>query len=238
VIIGSSIVVVLLVLVVILDRVTVGVAERAAETRLAKFAQFGKRPTVRIHGIPFLTQALGGKYSDIEVSGQDVHLSQVAGASIDVDLHGVHLPLRDLRSHNVTEVPVDRVEGTVTVPYAELARLSRVPGLTITPGDGTVGVSANLPVPGVGGLAKVTGQGSLTLVDGSVRLSVTGLRVAGVAVPGLALQQLTRALSASIAVPTLPFGLRLTSIDARHNGLVIRGAGKHVVLRQVQQLPT
>src|SRR6266487_4063862 len=64
----------LLVALVIADRVAVSAADAAVEKRLAEQAPFdaSNKPDVSIRGFPFLTQALSGKYDDIEVSGDSL----------------------------------------------------------------------------------------------------------------------------------------------------------------------
>src|SRR6266480_3369678 len=87
--------VLLLVALVIADRVAVSAADAAVEKRLAEQAPFGasNKPDVSIRGFPFLTQALSGKYDDIEVSGDSLRLEQVSGVDFDAHMHGVHVPL-------------------------------------------------------------------------------------------------------------------------------------------------
>ena len=48
------------------DRSIAALAERAASTYLAE--PFGQPPTVRVHATPFVTQALRGRYRDVEVA--------------------------------------------------------------------------------------------------------------------------------------------------------------------------
>ena len=89
------------------------------------------RPTVKIDGVPFFTQALSGKYRDIEVSGDAGRVGRFSSASVDADLHGVHLPIRSALN-GVNEVPVDEADVRVHVTLAVLAAATGVKGLTMT----------------------------------------------------------------------------------------------------------
>lgn len=221
--------VVLLVLLAILDRVGVVVAQRAAESKLAGYAQFETRPTVRVHGFPFLTQAIRGRYDDIEVSGKDVRLGDISRAKLDVHLRGAHISLSDLAGGHVNQLPVDRVAGTVTLPYDQLAQRSGINGLTITPTGDQLKVSAPLPVPG-DGTTTVTAQGQLTVDGDSLHLAVSNVQAGGLQLPQAILDQLGRGLTASIPIPPLPYGLRITGIAVHGDGLAVAGAGTDVVL--------
>ncbi len=232
-----SFAVVLLVVVAVLDRVGVVVAQNAAESKLAGYAQFGQRPTVRVHGVPFITQAIRGVYRDIEVTSDDLRLGDISNAQLDVHLHGAHVPLSQLVRGRVTRLPVDRIDGTVTLPYAEVAQRSGVPGLTLAPAGGagdaaddTLVVSAPLAVPGFGQTVNATAQATATLSGDALHVSVTRLQVAGVSLPDSVAALLAGRLAVTIPLPELPYGLQVRSITMRPDGIAVSGAGQDVVL--------
>src|SRR4051794_22097638 len=107
----------LLGLVVVADRVGVGLAEKAVAERLADSGALTGTPDVDNPGFPFLTQALGGRYDDVRISLTAGELGQPAGTRADIALRGVHVPLSSVVSGSVREVPVDRIEGTATLSY-------------------------------------------------------------------------------------------------------------------------
>ena len=54
-----------------------------------------------IKGFPFITQALGGDYSDIAVTANGVPVNNtLRDLEIDADLHNVRVPLSDVLSGN------------------------------------------------------------------------------------------------------------------------------------------
>lgn len=224
---------VILALLVVIDRVGVLVAQNRAESKLATYAQFGKRPTVRVHGVPFLTQVIRGKYRDIEITGPLVSFGDFTVAALDVDLRGAHLPLSTLTSGAVRELPVDRADGTVTVPYPELAKRSRIPGLTLSGSASGLAAGADLSVPALG-TVHVTGRGNVALDGNEVRVTVTELNVGSLGVPSAVIDGLQRQLTAGIALPQLPLGLRLTSLTTTRDGLVVSGSATDIVLRSTR----
>jgi hypothetical protein len=226
-VIVGAVLVILVLSAALADRLCATLAERKASEYLTE--PFGHPPTVRVHGTPFLTQALRGRYRDITVSGGGLRIGEIAGATLDAHLHLASLPPRELLGGRATELPCERVEGRLVLPYGEIARVSRVPGLALNYERDRLVASASLPIPGLGQVARVSGTAVLSVVDGVVWLRVRGLAVAGFSVPTLVISQLLRALTVPIPLPPLPYGLRLDELRASASGLVVSGSADHVV---------
>jgi hypothetical protein len=215
----------------LLDLACVGLAERKAADVLS--APFGHRAGVRVRSTPFLSQAVRGRYREVVLGGGGLRLGEITGVSLDATLHNSYLPLRDLIGRRVQELACERVEGVLVLPYGELARVSRIPGLELRlDSGGGLRASAALPIPGITQLARVSGQAVLTLGGGSsVWLKVTGVSVAGISVPSLVLNQLLPTLNVRIPLPELPYGLRLDALTPTPDGLAVSGSAEAVVFR-------
>jgi LmeA-like phospholipid-binding len=214
---------------VLLDRVLANHAERRASEYLAE--PFGHPATVRVHGSPFLTQALRGRYGHVEVVGE-LQIGGVAGVSLVAHLTNAYLPLRELLGGRARELPCERVTGRLVLPYPELARIAPIPGLVLRFEGERLVASAALPVPGISQLARISGEAVLSLApSGAVWLRVRGVSVAGLTLPGLVLDQVLPALSVPIPLPPLPFGLRLDEVRPTATGLVVDGSAEAVVFR-------
>ncbi len=228
IVILCALVIVLVLAVTLADRMCATLAEHKASEYLSE--PFGHTPTVRLHGTPFLTQALRGRYTDIEVSGGGLQVGEMAGATLDAHLFNALLPPRELLGRRATELPCERVEGRIVLPYGELARVSRIPGLSLTYERDRLVASASLPVPGINQLARVSGEAELIL-DGGLWLRVRGLSVAGISLPGLVLNQLMPSLNVPIPLPELPYGLRLEELKPVASGLIVSGSADQVVFK-------
>jgi hypothetical protein len=224
--------VLLLVALVIADRVAASAADAAVEKRLAEQAPFdaSNKPDVSIHGIPFLTQALGGKYDDIEVSGDALRLEQVSGIDFDAHMHGVHVPFSKALSRDVKSLPIDRVDASVGIPYREAARLTGIDGLTLSPGaKGALHVTVPVSVPGVG---TVTGSADATVRVSGNRLSykVGQITVAGIALPPAVASAVASQMDGAFTLPSLPYRLEVTGVTASASGVQVTAHAAHIVV--------
>jgi hypothetical protein len=213
-----------------LDRICAALAERKASEYLS--APFGHPATVRVHGTPFLTQALRGRYGDVEVTG-GLRIGEITGATLDARLTNVYLPLRELLGRRTTELPCEHVEGRMVLPYGELARVANIPGLELTFQRDRLLASAAVPVPGFSQLARIHGEAVLTQAGaGAVWLRVKGVSVVGISLPGILLGQLLPTLNVPIPLPDLPYGLRIDELHPTPDGLAVDGSAEAVVFRQ------
>jgi hypothetical protein len=225
--------IVLLVLVGLLigaDRVSAVVASNTAATYLGRQAEFGQRPSVHIHGFPFLTQAVAGRYDDIDVHAPAVELDGVRATDLRAVLRGVHLPLSDILGSSVASLPVDSATGSVTFSYGEVAQFSQIPGLTLTDVNGALRVTATLSIPGTSVTAAVSGAGTARIESQALRLTVTQLTVAGLSLPTEVLTQLAALLAVPIPIPALPYGLQIDGVTPVADGLLVSGNVNHVVI--------
>lgn len=225
-----ALVVVLGAVVALLDRVVAAAAERKAAEYLS--GPFGYPATVRVPARPFLTQALRGRYTDVEVRG-GLRVGDINGATLVAHLTNAHLPLRELLGGRADELHCERVRGRLVLPYPEVARVARIPGLTLRFDRERLRATAALPVPGLGQLARVSGTAVLALGEGgAVWLRIRDVSVAGIALSSVLLTQLLPTLDVAIPLPPLPYGLRLDELRPAAQGLVMDGSAEAVVFRR------
>jgi hypothetical protein len=219
--------VLLLGLAVLADRVFHGMAEDRVATELAEKGDLQGTPEVEIAGFPFLTQALGGRYDDVRISLTAEELGQPAGTRADVALHGVHVPLSSVLSGSVTEVPVERIDGTATLSYDLLA--AQLGGDTALRREGD-GLRITRTVELLGQTIPLTATGTLTLDGNDLALDVADVAGAGVDVPGFLIDRVADRLDLRYAVPALPFGLTLSSVTPDDDGVDVRVEATDTVL--------
>ena len=223
--------VVLLLLVVgallVVDRVGVRIAEGRVGEQVADRGDLTGTPDVDIAGFPFLTQALSGDYRDVRIHLTAEELGQPAGTRADVALRGVHVPLSDVLSSSVQQIPVDRVDGTATLSYPLLAE--QLGGDTTLAQAGT-GIRVTRTVEVLGFDLPVTATGTLTLDGQDVVIDVQDADAGAVDVPAYVLRRAADLLDLRYRVPELPFGLQLTSVRPAAGGVEVRVQATDTVL--------
>jgi hypothetical protein len=224
---------------VVLDQPLARLVERAAARRLSD--ALGGPVKLRISGARFLPQAVRGRYRAIDVSGSGLRIGDVDGVELHATLRGIHVSPSALLRRRAVQLACAGASGEVRIPYAELARLTRIPTLVFGYFDEQLVASVALPIPGLNQFTRVTG-GALIVIDdgGSLRLRLRGLAVAGFSVPPVVLQQLLKQLlpnpDVPIALPQLPHGLRLDRLTPTPAGLVV-GCRAHDLVLRPQDLP-
>jgi hypothetical protein len=220
--------VVVLGLAVAADRIAVGIAEDKVAEQLAAKGGLAGTPSVDIAGFPFLTQAIAGDYDDVRISLTAADLGQPAGTRADVRLHGVHVPLSSVLSGSVSQVPVDRIDGTATLSYALLA--AQLGGDTTLRREGD-GLRITKTVEVLGQTLPLTAVGTVTLDGNDLVVDVQKAAGAGVDIPGFLVDRVSDLLDIRYTVPALPFGLRLTGVEPADDGVDITVAAQDTVLR-------
>jgi LmeA-like phospholipid-binding len=224
---------VLVVLLVVADRAAAHLAAGAVADAVRRDQRLSSTPSVDIQGFPFLTQALGGVYDEVDVRLADVPVrGGVAVDRVEVRLRGVHLPAGDAVRGAVSRVPVDDADARATVSFAALAaRLDRPVTLGPGPAPGVLSVAGDIPVDGGagGGTLPVRAQVRLSVAGGV--LTVAPVRASLADVPASVRPRVERLLSQlSVRLPTLPFGFRVTALTVGADGLTVTAAGRSIVV--------
>jgi hypothetical protein len=213
------VVVALLGLLLVADRVAVGVAEHRLAQELAAEGRLQGEPQVDITGFPFLTQALAGRYDEIRISAAAAELGQPEGTRADLALQGVEAPLSEILSGSVRDVPVERIDGTATLSYALLS--AQLGGDTTLRREGDR-LRITRTVELLGQRVPLTAVGQVTVAGDEIVIDVDEAAGAGVELPGFLVERASDLLDLRYPAPALPFGLQLTGVAAAEDGVALR----------------
>ncbi|HEX2300186.1 MAG TPA: DUF2993 domain-containing protein [Pseudonocardiaceae bacterium] len=112
-------------------------AAAAAEYQMAKQIRgelgLATDPSVRINGFPFLTQALLGRYSDIDMRAAGLSVGPLHDVAVEATLHEVDAPLSEVRSGDLSSVRANEVDGRVRIKDKDLGRAIGIEDLRIQP---------------------------------------------------------------------------------------------------------
>jgi hypothetical protein len=116
----------LIVLVGILVGVDFGaaaLAESAVSRQMREQIGLPDDPDVRINGFPFVTQALAGRYSSIDVSADRLQVGELQEVEIVAQLRDVEAPLSEVLGSGPKSLRVAEADGTVRVGADDIERL-------------------------------------------------------------------------------------------------------------------
>ncbi|SCG65615.1 DUF2993 domain-containing protein [Micromonospora zamorensis] len=229
-------------LLVVADRVAVGVAERMIADRvrqeITKQGAQSAEPDVEVGGTPFLTQVLDGRYQRITINLRDVQ-APVQGdvvrlSVLDVDARNVRASLDTLRSGQ-GDIVADTVDGTGTISYDSLAALLKRPGLTLGEQNGKLAVTG--PADILGQKITISGTADVTVADnGAVALRFNDLDATGLPNLPLArglLNNFAKDISIDVPLPDLPFQLAVREVRPLAEGLAVTADAKNVPINSV-----
>jgi hypothetical protein len=228
-------VIIVVILLVAADRAAAWAADRAVAQMIQDSQGLTRRPAVSVKGFPFLTQALGGRYRQVDATVRDLTVDQgVTVDRLDVKLEGVHVKLADAVRQQVTSAPVDAASVVATVGYGALdqaaAQQFRSDEVRVKFGpapDGQISVTGTFnsgPLhANVNGRARASAQGG-NLVVGLVPNSLDAL-------PQVLRARVVAKLGVSYKLPPLPFGFLANDVSVGPAGVTVRAAATSVDLR-------
>ena len=175
-------------------------------------------PDVDIHGFPFLTQAISGKYGHITVTADNVMLRTVA-ANASVDAYDVRYPLSDAIHGMVDSMTAARAVVTLRTPTSTLSTALNAPGITVAAGDqGQVQLSTSVTV--VGRTVPISADASVSVSDGVLHLRPGTVSFGGIestVLPAAVQTAATKALTFDVPLDGLP-------VDVQSGTLTVDGA--------------
>jgi hypothetical protein len=212
-------------------------------------------PSVRINGFPFLTQAVAGHYSAIDVQAGGITAEPLHDLEVEATLHDVEAPLSAVTSGNLHSVRAARVDGRVRIKDSDLGRAIGIEDLRIDqPSDQEIKelLPAGTPTGGsapsdrapvrmaattdlLGQRTNIVGVGLIELTGGLVRITIKDVRlsrdsVGQVDLPREIRQTLLTTLSTEVKPGGLPFTVTPTSVAVNTGSVVVEGTASNVTM--------
>lgn len=220
--------VVLLALAGLADRGLARIAGDGAASAVRRSEGLTSKPEVRFRGFPFVTQALRGRFDEVDLAADNLRREGLTITRVEAELRGVGLGFVDALAGRVEEVPVAAGTATVTLSYDDLNDyLRRRAGeRQVGARDGRLVVTATI--------SGVATEGTATLRLGPERLRVRVTRasaVGGGALPAAVAALVEGRLSFDVPLTGLPFGLTLREVTVGESALRVSAAATGIVLR-------
>ncbi len=211
-------------------------------------------PWVAILGFPFLPQAMGHHYDELEIKAGGVEHPVVGKVTLESTMHDVGLTQASWLMRPDADLPVGMLESRIIIDSRHLGTFLGIQDLAVQapatdtddPTGGTTesGISGNTGLvfsgtPTKAGFEKlvsvtvdlsITGPEETTLVLAPTGIA-TGPNTADQAVPDDKRDAVLGAFTATLPGQKLPFGLRPTTEGARGSDVIIEGIAEDVTVR-------
>ncbi|MEV6767498.1 DUF2993 domain-containing protein [Nocardia sp. NPDC051030] len=218
-------IVVLAIAVVVGDRVAVVVAQDEIGRTIAKEYNLPERPKVEIGGIPFLTQAIGGNYRDIDIRVGEWSGQGITVRDLEVSLSDVSAPLSDLLNSRTENLVAGTATATAVVPYDTVRGYAPEGVESISNGPNGLRVTGTFSVEGL----RVPATVVVTVAPTDDGIEVTPVSVQSASGgPTIPLALLRSSLTFTVPLQKLPLGARLTAIRPDTDGLHVTAVAHSV----------
>src|SRR5487761_1561952 len=164
---------ILVVLLVVLDRAGLAIAEREIGSRVQSAYHLPERPGVSVRGFPFLTQVVSGQYQEIDVSIKSASAGGVRLQDIQARFTGVHASLSLLLGHGSSLL----VTGKTPLGSVRTAVSLAVTRTGISVSADVFGTRLSYVIP-VGQLPLHLTVSGVHVASGGLVISATGRNVA------------------------------------------------------------
>ncbi|GAB3988035.1 DUF2993 domain-containing protein [Actinoallomurus acanthiterrae] len=220
-----------LILLVVLGGVFIAgdiIGRRVAQNEIAKNvrAQYtlDHTPKVSIKGFPFLTQALDGRYDEIDVNVGELTEQGVRLTDTTVALKGVTAPMSDAMHGDASKMVADTATSTATIGYDDVNK--QAPNNMKVSAQGSE-LQVRGPYTVLGVTRTVTATVTVEPSGRSVRVVPQKVKAGGMAVPvGLVRQ----AFTFTMPVKGLPLGTRISDVQVKPEGLRVSTTAQNVKL--------
>lgn len=216
-------------LVIAADRIGLWVAQDQIAKNVATQYGLDHKPSVTIKGFPFLTQALSGKYGEIDVNVGDVTQLGVHLTNTMVTLKGVKAPLSDAVHGDASKMVADTATSVATVSYADVDK-EAPRGMKVSAKDKDLQVRG--PVTVLGLRRTVTATVTVKPSGRNVRVVPQTVNAGGTTLPVALVQQ---AFSFTMPVKGLPLNTRISDVQVGADGLRVTTVGEHVNLQSLNE---
>ncbi|HEV2640826.1 MAG TPA: DUF2993 domain-containing protein [Actinocrinis sp.] len=205
-------------LLVAADRVALHFAQDELATKIAQQQKLSQKPTVKIDGFPFLTQAVSRNFGHATIDIHGLDAQGVPISDLHADLTGVHV------SSGYDSATVDTLTATAELDFADLSKaVTQKVGLAqvVLSDGGNNQVKAGISVAGlIGGSVQVhvslLPNNQIELKSDSFQVPVVG----------------SKNFDYTLSLAGLPFGVNLTTLTVTSDGIDIVAVGHGVSLSQ------
>jgi hypothetical protein len=209
------------------DRVANAVAQNTLATALQSELSTPTKPDVDIGGFPFVTQAIGGSFSSVQVTADDATVTDgettVAIAQLDATLTGI------TATDRYQNIVASRGEATALIDWAGISSL--VGQQVSYVADDRMRIDFSVPIGRLSIEGYVTGRPQLNAADQTIEVADPQVSVANVDVPQAVVDAVSRIVLQPYQLQNLPYDIEVTDVTVQPDGVSVSGNGQDIPLR-------
>jgi DUF2993 family protein len=212
------------------DRIGVRIVEDQIAEQVAAEYELNRRPEVTIHGVPFLTQAVRGRYDRIDVAMSEYTQKDVTLRDVKIDMRGVRAPLSEVANGNTSNVTARTATASAILPFQLLQKYApkEIRRISARGKDVQVDLTGALLGVPLSGTAIVAVQ----VGDQGVQVVPQSIGTGGLQVP---LDAVRDQLTWTVPVQDLPVGSRISKVEVTSAGVRVTAAAENVHLDKLPQ---
>jgi hypothetical protein len=205
------------------DRIGVKVAQDEIAKQIAAQYNLPRKPVVTIHGFPFLTQAIGGEYDQIDVSIGDWTQQDITVSDLKIQLSGLKAPLMDVVNGDNSAMAARTATASAIVPYDVIKKRAPQGVKEISPEGKDLRLRGTFAFLGFN--TDVTMVVSVKATPQGIAITPESVQTGTGTIPIAILQQ---RLTFTVPVRNLPIGSRISRIEVTANGLLVAATADNV----------
>lgn len=212
------------------DRIGVRIAQNEIGKQVAAQYNLSQQPDVSIHGIPFLTQAVGGEYDQIDVGIGDWTQQGITVHDVKVEMRGVNAPLDQVAAGNADNVVARTATASAVIPFDVIKKNApkEVKAVRANGDNLEVDMSGQVLAFALNGTAE------LSVKPSKRGIAITPVKVStsGISVP---LDAVRDRLTWYVPIIDLPVGSRISQVQVTGDGIKVAASADNVKLGRLQQ---
>lgn len=209
------------------DRVANAVAQNTIAGALQSELSTADKPAVHLGGFPFVTQALGGSFSSINVTADNATVSSgdttVTIAHLDATLTSI------TATDRYQNIVAGRGEASALLDWTSVSGL--VGQRMSYEADDRMRMDFTVPIGQLNIEGHLTGRLQLDAAQQTITITDPQVSVASIDVPQSVVEAVSRIVLRPYTLSDLPYDIELTGLTSQPDGVLLQGTGQNIPLR-------
>jgi hypothetical protein len=188
-------------------------------------------PKVEVQSFLFLPQVIRGSYSEVHVTTQGITSGPLRIDRVESQLFDVRVPFHDVLVRDIRRVGIGHSVENLDLTYDDLNAYFAATGrrFELAPGrDSAVRLSGHVEL--LNRSVPVSADATLSVEDDVLRISPQSVDSGSRSLDAASRLLLGHRLTLIVPLGTLPFGHRLTSVRADHEGVHLTAEGTDILV--------